>query len=57
MRIPLRAFAVVIGLLLVTVGAQAHAHEPTAPSAWLDQLDREHHSIVPRSGHVHAAPS
>ena len=44
--------AAVLGFALVAV--PAHGQELTAPSAWLDKLDRDHNHLVSRGGHVHA---
>ena len=52
-RTPMMSAAVAcVSLALVAFPAPGQEH--TAPSAWLDKLDREHNHLVSRAGHVHA---
>ena len=54
MRTRLKAIASTTGMIAALFTFQTNAQEPTAASAWLDRLDREHNNIVSRAGHVHA---
>lgn len=47
-------FAIVINAVLTVAGLSARAQEFATPSAWLEQVDREHHKMVSPAGHAHA---
>lgn len=54
MRTAAILFAIATNAILALPGMNAAAQEFATPSAWLDQLDREHHKMVSPAGHVHA---